>query len=117
MAHIRTTSCCGLNEIYDVGDNSPERNLSDVGERFVESKGYVPFYIFTDIADSNGGKNLAKYIKKHKLGRIIHSKAKRNPNSGNMLTVWVWETNKKNFIKWYNKVRPSWAKEALEDYD
>ena len=115
MADINSTSCCGLNEIHGVG-YPPKDILLYVGERFVEQEERVPFYFFTDTREVGGGsdgKNLASYITKHKLGRIVQSRYKRNPNSGNMLRVWIWETNKRNFIRWYNKNNPDWAENNI----
>ena len=35
-------------------------------------------------------KKLWAYIKKHKLGTVMKTRARRNPNSGNNIVVYVW---------------------------
>lgn len=116
MTSVNTTTCCGVGDL-DGMNQSPQSILRDVGERFVERNEYVPFYTFTDVKPYAGALRLARYIRKNKLGTIIRSHEKRNPNSGNMLRVWIWETNKRNFIKWYNKENPDWAENNIEDND
>ena len=63
------------------------------------------FYVFTGVTshDSVYGQRLADYILKNKLGTIVTSVSKRNPNSGNMIQIWTWGVDKEALIKWWHK--------------
>lgn len=49
------------------------------------------FVMFSDIASSPGGAKLYNYIKEKNLGNIMQFGPRMNPNSGNMICLWIWE--------------------------
>jgi hypothetical protein len=59
-------------------------------------KGYT--YIFSD-NNKGEGQDIAKFIRKNKLGKIVSSGWTRNPNSGNKICTWVWIYNGKKVKK------------------
>ena len=95
--------CCGVDEAEEIRCNTPEQNLEYMFLGMADSEWRRAFIIFTDHKQQTYGKALAKYIKKHKLGKIHVTRSKRNPNTDNMIRVWVWDFNKKNWFKWAKK--------------
>lgn len=49
------------------------------------------------------GSRLARYIKKNRLGDVWESPPRINPNSHNVLCMWVWVVDIYKFAQWYNK--------------
>lgn len=54
-----------------------------------------------------GGKALAAYIKDNKLGTIISSEIRVNPNSKNKIQTWIWHVNKRALSKWLKENKPT----------
>lgn len=51
------------------------------------------FVVFSDIDrpdSAYGGNFLCKYIRENKLGDIIEAGPRMNPNTGNMIKIWIW---------------------------
>ena len=100
MIDINKTTCCGLDEIFDLEEETKPM-LLNISERFLDEK--TAFYVFSDVSYSSSGKNLAKMIKKLKLGTITTTKYKTNPNSGNKLKIYVWSVDSKKLRDWHYK--------------
>lgn len=100
---LEDTPCCGVS-IYD-GLVDAEAVLLDIGsDKYgAWSDSEQAFIIFTDTKESGAGDKLAKFIEKNKLGTIISTKYRQNPNTSNLIKVWVWAPNEKNFKSWYKK--------------
>ena len=47
------------------------------------------------------GTRVVDYIKKNKLGRVVGTHGKVNPNSGNEIKAWLWEVNEKALREWF----------------
>lgn len=107
---LLNTSCCGVSEI-DGLDIDPKRTLLNLCEMKFEEDSWdeyrteQAFILFTDIAEGKDscGEYLAKYIKEHKLGYTVQTRAKTNPNSGNKIKAWLWSPKEKELLKWYKK--------------
>lgn len=112
MTYLNHTACCGLDEIDGIDDTPknvlvsvcedkyPDREWAEDGDQIGQEQAFI---LFTDnVSDNNYGVNLAKYIKKNKLGTFTATRARENPNTGNMVRVWVWSPNEKNLKAWYN---------------
>lgn len=108
MPSINNTSCCGLDEIANIYDELPIESLLRACEEDMDT----PFYFFTGTPSEKGVEALKEYIIKNKLGSVLETKRRVNPNSGNRLKVYVWEVNRRSLAKWYktNKVK-------LDDYE
>lgn len=119
---LNETSCCGMNEIeglshsrtakeamlafcqyiedeeggdynYDTGDYEPTRtSLRPLAQ-----------YVFTGTTDAKYGPQFKAYILENKLGSVVESRAKRNPNSGNMVRAWIWTPSTKSLKAWWAK--------------
>jgi len=107
MSILRDTSCCGVDEIEALERTAKESLLEICEEKYGWGASQQAFILFTDIASSTRGKNLSKYITEKKLGDVIKTAPKTNPNSGNRVTVWVWAINEKSLLAWWNKNKPS----------
>lgn len=108
MLQINTDiGCCGIQEIEDISYNTenPERTIGIVAKTRFDDQCSCAFYIFSDtnMNKKKAGKNLAKYIKKHKLGTITKPTARINPNTGHSVTMWIWSVNKAKFKEYWNK--------------
>lgn len=97
--------CCGILELDRVSETTPEDAIEVVAQDF-EDSGETPYLFFSDVHGNKGreesGWALAKYITKHKLGTVKSvspAKGIKNPNSGNMLFMWVWMPNYKKLSK------------------
>ena len=107
MATLQDTTCCGLDEIEGL-EGSPEETLLHVCEEKYDigwgDGAKHAFLMFTDTTKSGRGKQLAEYIEKHGLGYVDKTrKARRNPNTGNYVSVWIWSPNEKALKKWWKK--------------
>ena len=51
------------------------------------------------------GVAFAKFIQENKLGKVVRADGKfhKNPNSGNMLTAWIWTLDEKAIDAWLKK--------------
>lgn len=98
------TDCCAVDEISGITGKTPDSVLRKVCQNYFEDEDKCAFYLFTDI-DKNDYKNaiaLKKFIETNKLGRVTVSRAKKNPNSGNMVKIYVWEISQR-VLKVFNK--------------
>lgn len=106
---IRHTSCCGLQEIVGITETHNVEHILDVvgDDRYNDQESNGAFYVFTDTGTGTHGKRLSEYIHKNKLGTVTRGKAKRNPNTGNMLILFTWALNGPAFRSWYRKRHPN----------
>lgn len=63
------------------------------------------FYIFTDKGYLSKGASLRNYIRWHKLGTVTETPSRKNPNSSNRLTVWIWAYDERAFTEWWKTHR------------
>jgi len=61
--------------------------------------------------------NLSKIIRKEKLGKLMVTKSKRNPNSGNTIKIYLWSVNNKKLSKWYGKNRNRIEEKEWDHYN
>lgn len=125
-------NCCGLDELANIQCDPSAKSTIDglLGnwrrviydyptQKYKETGEYQPcaaHLIFSDAHDSkkreNYGDELMKYIRKHKLGTVIKTrKDQKNPNSGNMISCYVWTVDPKGCKKYCDK------KGLKNDYD
>lgn len=102
MTNIQETECCGVHEIDNLeGEGNAERSMRIVCEDYFGEDNHCAFYTFTDVMEYKNGTAFAKYIKDHKLGRVVKSHTRRNPNSGNRISIWIWEPHFTNLRNWW----------------
>jgi hypothetical protein len=61
--------------------------------------------IFTGVVDEGYAEELYDCIKKYKLGPVIRSSIRVNPNSGHDLRTYIWHLDKKRLSRWFKKNR------------
>jgi hypothetical protein len=103
--NVYSTSCCGVCEIHGISFFEP-KNFFEVFKRVVsdyqngeEEKPLI--YFFTDAIGPKDrsvrsqGDVITELIRKNGYGTVTTSRYKRNPNSGNLVRVFVWNLNAK----------------------
>lgn len=123
--YLREMNCCGMREMADLEftDNAksameefimeaiPVRDHYNWKNNKYEKLAELRFshVVFSEAKDGSGnyGENFAAFIRRHRLGTVVASQRRRNPNSGNLLKFWVWTLNKRGLVRWanQNKVR------------
>lgn len=92
------TGNCGIGKL-SLEYNTTIENLKNI------NRTEFAFVNFSDaIHESNEGAKFAKYIKQHKLGSLICTKAKQNPNSGNTIKQWTLTPNYRRIKTHLNKL-------------
>jgi hypothetical protein len=87
---------CGVTMLAGLHNSSPsqivdkvlkERNPTDV------KKIREAFVMFSDTDNGAlmGGNALYSYIRENNLGNIVEFGPRMNPNTGNMIKLWIWE--------------------------
>lgn len=104
---IEGLQCCAIDEIGGISNCARATDvIEDVCKNWFEDcerdndEGNAAFYLFTDTEESNAGMNLAKYIVAEKLGTVVSTQYRVNPNSGNKVKCWIWSVNKVALKKW-----------------
>lgn len=108
--------CCGVKEVTGLSQekSAPQamRNLAKqtwsatcmgerLGERIPAPYERFRYLIFTQaLTDAVYGINFAAFIRKNRLGEVIETDFNRNPNSGNLVKVWVWTVDHEACKRW-----------------
>lgn len=93
MVKIRSTECCGLGIIDRLGSC---RDFGAVIRKIKQTHPRRAHYVFSEAVSPYGlvnrkyGEEFMAYILKNKLGTVVKSTTRRNPNSGNNLTIYTW---------------------------
>lgn len=119
--NLRTMSCCGMRDLSGL---SAHRTAKDAMIEFVRTSCPNASYynwdtrkceklrrlnfshvIFSEANDElyRYGESFATYIRRNKLGTVIASERRVNPNSGNRVKFWVWTLHKQNLVNWANR--------------
>lgn len=111
MSQLHTTAIsCGVKQLSDVRDSTPEDVLRDAfreelryyGEK---STAHLCMILFSDTLRSRYGTGLATFIEKNNLGTITASEIRKNPNSHHNIRTWIWYVNRPALQKWLDKGR------------
>ena len=128
---LRSTACCGLIEMYGMGTvDDPKAHLLSVCKSWWPAPQMPNMahrwmiatvhgqYMFHGVVKYTGSKdgrysetaaeNLAKYIRRHKLGTVVGSKpaANRVNHPDHILRVFVWNPDVDAMKAWYQKNCP-----------
>lgn len=105
MTYISPLLCCGVKELVGVSDATPAQFLWELK---TEDEGCTSRnFVFTDITQHRkssqiGGWAFAKFIRRKRLGTVLGpSKPGKNPNTRNLVCVWVWTPNVKAVQRWF----------------
>lgn len=115
MAYLRETDCCGIRELTEVmGSETARDAVIDAAEGWFEKDMDGAYIFYSVTSDSKIGHAIESYIGKYKLGMVHKTHSTRNPNSENMLTMWVWTINKTNFKAYWHSTK-RYAKKYKND--
>lgn len=117
MSTIYRSPCCGIKHIDGiVNDNNPMVTLMTVGIEFFgmdnedfeedeDNNQDCAFLIFSEPDDGGyyNGSRLKRKIESENLGKVTAFKPRMNPNSGNMLKMWVWAVNINNYLSFVKR--------------
>lgn len=100
--------CCGVCEISGIGENSPKMILRSAADGLYsdEYQGRFRFMVFTGSTENDSLKTAAAlkaFILKNKLGEVIKTKKRENPNTTNIIQMYVWTINHNTFRRWARK--------------
>jgi hypothetical protein len=117
--------CCGIKELIGIsGHRSGGALLRAILEVAQESSyedddtpwsGNFRYAIFSQASNGKYGKKFAVFIREHNLGEVIETGTHINPNSGNLLKMWVWTVDHDAVRNWsskYGKAKAKTAKKA-----
>lgn len=98
------TECCGIREMNGVMDsNNAEEAVTDAAQNWFEGNKEGAFIFFSVIDKAEIGDEIAEHIVKNQLGSVVKMRPTLNPNSENILTMFVWTVNKSNFKSFWHK--------------
>lgn len=89
-----TYMSCGISLLNGLAGVPPEAIVAKIlkARSFHDAKRIKEaFVLFSDTEHAQGGNKLYKYIRDNKLGNIVEFGPRMNPNTGNMIKLWVWE--------------------------
>lgn len=112
MAGSEQMMCCGVNEVHDIRYQSALDAIKDIYYDLRDAEFRRAFLIFTDHHRCRYGQRLAKFIHDHKLGKTLETRRKVNPNTGNHITVWIWDYDRRKLQSFAQK--QGWKKEYEE---
>ena len=110
---------CGVAEVVHLSLN-PKEVLKDVIHDYTfeaydrERKSGWAFLTWSDIADpTSPGQRFARLLRRLFPRSVTATEARRNPNTGNYIKVWVWSVPQARFQEYIAKNYP----EMVEDAD
>ena len=103
IAELKETQCCGIRELDGVMEQSAEESVTDAAQAWFEDDMDGAFIFFSVTNNSSRGRDMVEFIEKHDLGTVAKMRPTINPNSDNMLTMYVWTVNKSHFKSFWHK--------------
>lgn len=90
-----TYGSCGVSILSGLNSTHPKDVVNKIlKERAPTDRKFIreAFVMFsdTDNRGTKGGNALCAYIKDNKLGNIVEFGPRMNPNTGNMIKLWIW---------------------------
>lgn len=118
---IGESQCCGLSEIAEIQTEGP---VEETAQNIYNSWDGQPLLVFTAVTRGKyyekfykHGDRLKEFIEKNKLGTVVTSHAKVNPNSKNTVRAYLWSVSARGFHRWAKK-QPWYGESALDhSYD
>lgn len=128
MVILGDTRCCGVFELDNISSmSSAQGAFMGAVERIRRLPINFPFVTFSGVVElapgidalqharggrsDNYGEALAKFIEKHRCGKIIRSSPKRSW-SGNVIQLWIWEIDRERAYPLHDKLL-----KEIEDVD
>lgn len=104
--------CCGLREMSGIYYGTPQSTIMEFADNSYQDYDLISRYenanfrhvIFSQAGSkATYGRKLAAFITKHRLGTVVSSLTKVNPNTGNPLKVWIWTVNHQRTYNWWKE--------------
>lgn len=102
---LSNTTCCGVDEMEGLEYDPLQNMLQYCEERFIMGETQA-FVLITDAVKNGNGRRLVNFILNNKLGSVISTESKKNPNSGNYIRAWLWSPNIKEVKSWWKNNKP-----------
>lgn len=117
IASLIETECCGIRELNGVMSCKTAREaIVDAAEDWFTDDKDGAFIFFSTTNNSKIGSQIGAYITKYRLGTWMRTRPTLNPNSDNMLTMFVWTVNKQNFVRYWKNTKRYKANHVDDDY-
>lgn len=106
--NVRKTSCCGIREIDGIiGAGSSKQAFKEVWRQFSPMGG--SFIMFSCPTKYKMGRKFKQFIERHNLGTVHVSEVRKNPNSGNLLRMYMWTVNHKECQNLFKKLQKQYG--------
>lgn len=96
----------GLSEYlgyYDVGTSAMIDICAELKEMYGKLYTLKNLSImFTGVVDEQYAELFMHLIRRNRLGEVVHSNTRFNPNSGNRIRAYIWNVDGKALSKWYS---------------
>lgn len=97
--------CCGVVEMQQLRHHETSKSaLTEIIEWRNDDGRERPFILFSQSDDANQGGNygerFARYLVKHKLGKVVETPQMTNGNTGNECQVWLWAIDEDALREW-----------------
>lgn len=105
ICELESITCCGVLELHGVEscDTAREAVVDAAEGYFEEVNNHRAYILYSTTGDSRIGHAINRYIAKYRLGVVQKTRPTLNGNTGNMVTVWMWTVNKRNFEAFWHK--------------
>lgn len=106
---------CGISTLWGLGATPVSIVNKVLHQRAATDRKWMreAFVVFSDLVHGAGAR-LCKYIRDNNLGNITEIGPRMNPNTGNMIKIWVWEPPHESLDP-KDKYLPVFGKEIYKD--
>jgi len=97
------TTCCGLEEIEGLSDEkTPRAAMLNFCNDFFdgETPSKIAFVLFTGVTRERYGQRFCEYIRRNRVGTVIQTRSRINPNSCHKIKAWIWSINLPALERW-----------------
>ena len=112
MENFTYLACCGIREIISLRNIISELGAEGVAKAFAKVVAHKAlmsaFVIFSEVREGGNtyGQAFNSFIAAKGLGPVLKTETVQNPNSGNFITVYVWQMNRDALKAWHKEFAP-----------
>lgn len=105
MLRLMRLRCCGVREIGELSSlRSPVEQLRAFAREAYPYNSRFRYALFSQARKrSKYGDLFAAFIREERLGTVIETEWKRNPNSGNPLKIFLWTVDHPAVKRWMKR--------------
>ena len=114
---INCMRCCAIREMHGLSLRDDPKStllasLDELERQHQDSGNLSPFtlhfsyLLFSGVSPHEYGSNFMKFILENDLGTVIKTDPNRNPNSGRLVTIYLWTVNRDKVLGWWEANRP-----------